>query len=263
LAVLTVELIELALDTHRGRLVASVENPKNSLLWHMSCFVRLAARLGMRFTAFQVCMAGGERDKWSGLLHNSARIHEVFAPLICDHCHIHRPWGLAKRPEGGWATAEEAEYPDRLCELLVDAVVDDLVAHGLARPSVQQKDEGDADPGDGSPASPAIHDGVVNSDAAMDRLERAVRRHVFVGSKTRTNITSAPRDDKGFLMEPVLSDVVRSGELFEAAKQMLPNFPFSMITVNKDLVCEPHRDRNGGPSAIVFLGRGDGRCPEL
>jgi len=97
-----------------------------------------------------------------------------------------------------------------------------------------------------------------NSDDAMNRLEAAVRGHKFKGSHTRTNITKAPRDAQGYLKEAVLSDVVRSGEVFEAVRPSLPNFPFTMVALNKNIACEPHRDRNGGPSAIVYFGRGTG-----
>ena len=68
------------------------------------------------------------------------------------------------------------------------------------------------------------------SEALWDRLELLLGTRQWKGTVTRTNITDAPQDASGHLLEPVMSDVVRSGEIFDLVRQMLPGVDKRWLT---------------------------------
>ena len=88
-------------------------------------------------------------------------------------------------------------------------------------------------------------------------LEQLVSKRKFTGSCKRTNITDAPRykHKKGstYLVSRIMSDVVREGPIFDHCVKMLGWTP-EQVTLNKNIVCKPHVDRNKGISAIAFVG---------
>ena len=47
----------------------SMENPRDSLYWHMPCMVPLTASLETHFAYLQHCAYGGERPKWTAWFH--------------------------------------------------------------------------------------------------------------------------------------------------------------------------------------------------
>ena len=74
---------------------------------------------------FQACAWGARRDKWTrlrcsgqGLLHLAKRCPGV------GPGHRHAAWGFSTETRGSWrfATAQEAEYPDALCEAVAEAL---------------------------------------------------------------------------------------------------------------------------------------------
>ena len=90
-----------------------VENPYNSLLWYLPEFVELLAVHGVDDAEYDACMFGGRRLKRQRLRGTATSIIKYFKGKRCDGSHQHLPWGKAG---GGFATAEEAEYPDAFCE---------------------------------------------------------------------------------------------------------------------------------------------------
>ncbi len=68
----------------------------------------------LRFSSSNVCGWGGARDKWSSWYTNAKWLK--FLQKACDGTHKHKPWGVSwKGKSYSWNTAEEAEYPAKLC----------------------------------------------------------------------------------------------------------------------------------------------------
>ena len=88
-------------------------------------------------------------------------------------------------------------------------------------------------------------------------LEDLMKKRKFAGTSTRLNVaanneTYIHKSGRAFLKEKVLSDVVRDGPIFEEVKKHHPWV--EQLTLNKNLLCTPHKDRNEGTSLICFLG---------
>ena len=91
-----------------------IENPGNSLLWYIDEFAALLKMEGVKDLGYHACMVGSRRKKWQRLRGHVGKMEEAFHGKWCDGSHVHAAW-----QEGGWsATAEEAEYPEKLCELV-------------------------------------------------------------------------------------------------------------------------------------------------
>ena len=90
----------------------SIEHPRRSLLWHIPAVYRLYA--GSWQLHYQACMHGGGRDKWSTWISNVPELMQL--ALACSKDHSHLSWGASISEQGpAFATAEEAAYPDLLC----------------------------------------------------------------------------------------------------------------------------------------------------
>ena len=91
---------------------------------------------------------------------------------------------------------------------------------------------------------------------AEELLERLQKRK-WHGSSTRLNIAEGPetyihKSGRKMLVTPVLTDVVKSGPISRLVQEQLPFV--EQVTLNKNLKCTKHRDRNEGDSFICFLG---------
>ena len=100
----------------------SIENPRNSLMWHIPGFLVLAADIHTQFVYFPHCAYGGDRPKWTAWLHRPATLFKALAATCPgeSHSHRHAPWGASE--SGTFATALETVYPDELCESVVAGV---------------------------------------------------------------------------------------------------------------------------------------------
>ena len=80
---------------------------------------------------FQVCMLGGDRDKWRRIVANFRGI--TVLNIKCDRSHTHLPWGFAKDQLGQqvWATSLESQYPRKMCITLVNTVLHFASQQGL------------------------------------------------------------------------------------------------------------------------------------
>ena len=126
-----------------------VENPTNSFLWELK-FFKYAVQHGC-FAHCQTCAWGSSRPKKTSFLSNKRSI--LMMERFCQDVppHEHEPWGLDST--GGFATAQEAEYPQAMCEQLVKFVDEvcaekdvQLVHAGIQPPRVHKQPKGRATP---------------------------------------------------------------------------------------------------------------------
>ena len=106
----------LALVGASRGLVLVIENPRRSLYWRTSAFLKIKHLFS--FTAFQNCAYGSRRDKWTALAFSSQ--HTAFAALnpVCPGtaCRAtHLAWGNSASASNGFATSAESAYPVALC----------------------------------------------------------------------------------------------------------------------------------------------------
>ena len=103
-----------------------VENPTNSL-WELK-FFKYAVQHGF-LAHCQACAWESSRPKKTSFLSNKRSI--LMMERFCEDVppHEHEPWGLDST--GGFATAQEAEYPHPMCEQLVK-FVDEVCAERIS-----------------------------------------------------------------------------------------------------------------------------------
>ena len=70
-------------------LLVTMENPKNSFFWWTKWVKRLISTVQTFTGDFQVCMMGGDRDKWTRILANFEEISAM--NVACDKSHQHGP----------------------------------------------------------------------------------------------------------------------------------------------------------------------------
>ena len=111
--------------------LVTMENPKNSYFWWTNWVKRLISTAQTFTGDFQVCMMGGDRDKWTRTLANFEEISAM--NIACDKSHQHAPWGFAVDSEGRqvWATALESQYPKKMCVVLTSIVLEVAASRAL------------------------------------------------------------------------------------------------------------------------------------
>ena len=82
-------------------------------MWYLPEFVQLLGTDGVEDAEFGACMFGGKRLKRQRLRGNATSVLRHFHNAKCDGGHSHLPWGKAGN---GFASAEEAEYPEAFCK---------------------------------------------------------------------------------------------------------------------------------------------------
>ncbi len=115
----------------RRGLLVSMENPKNSYFWITKWVISLMCEVSLFGTDFQVCMLGGDRDKWTKIVANYPEISQM--DIKCDKRHPHASWGFSHNHDGKktWATSIESQYPKKMCVCLVQTVLQRLHKQGL------------------------------------------------------------------------------------------------------------------------------------
>ena len=111
-----------AMCVQRG-VMATMENPRGSYLWMIPCVLELMRIYPLFATDFQACMYGSSRDKWTRIVASFEEITQLDA--ACDRSHKHLGWGFTTDAQGHkiWATAEESQYPRKLCIALVQTIL--------------------------------------------------------------------------------------------------------------------------------------------
>ena len=128
-------LTEIALYCVEHEKVICIENPRSSLYW-LTSFAQPLIKL-LKFTAHQACAYGGQRPKWTALLHNNDGFFN-----ICRTCpgqskqHIHKPWGYDMDKQQ-FSTKEEAAYPVDLAYAIACVFAEVAVLKGWLPPAVQ------------------------------------------------------------------------------------------------------------------------------
>lgn len=92
-----------------------MENPTNSWLWSLPFFESMIK--DAHFAHCHACAFGSTRKKKTSFLSNDPDIRIM--QRFCEEAppHDHEPWGY--NPEAGFATAMEAQYPEDMCQQLV------------------------------------------------------------------------------------------------------------------------------------------------
>ena len=112
-----------------------VENPTNSYLWQLEFFEYAVSRGS--FAHCHACAFGSLRAKKTSFLSNRPGISSM--QVFCEDVdpHEHAPWGYDQAD--GFATAAEAQYPDKMCEALMDFIENHCVDDQLdLRPATLQ-----------------------------------------------------------------------------------------------------------------------------
>ena len=111
----------------RRNVLATMENPRGSYFWLTPYVLDLQRIYPLYATDFQACMYGSLRDKWTRVVASFPEITSL--DMACDRKHKHLGWGFTLNAAGQkvWATAEESQYPRKLCIALVQLVLQ--VAH--------------------------------------------------------------------------------------------------------------------------------------
>ena len=119
-----------AMCLNRG-VLATMENPRGSYLWVIPFVLELMRAYSLFATDFQACMYGSMRDKWTRVIASFPEISQMDA--TCDRRHKHVGWGFTTNSQGQkvWATAEESQYPRKLCIALTQIVLQVAESHGV------------------------------------------------------------------------------------------------------------------------------------
>ena len=110
--------------------ILSLENPTRSHLWNTTWVSSLITDLGLIPITFQACMHGSKRDKWSTFYVNDSAFSSL--AITCDGSHTHLPWTVTKSDnQVNFSTANEAAYPELLCQRLAAIVANIAVSRGV------------------------------------------------------------------------------------------------------------------------------------
>ena len=112
--------------THRQGGYAGLEHPYDSLLWYTPEAERVRSLPGFMVSTWSQCCFGGRRTKWTSLLHNSRRVHQVMHNPTCN-CTHQEPYRVHQTSGGlHFDTSDESEYPWRMCQAYASAIAADL-----------------------------------------------------------------------------------------------------------------------------------------
>ena len=128
-------LCELAMKS--GAYV-SIENPSRSYMWMTRWMAKLISDFNLVEVKFQQCMWSGRRDKWSSFYTNAEWLHHLARE--CDQSHHHAPWGVSFHGnKHSFNTAEEAEYPQKLCAEIASSAMQAALVLGCIAVPLQSK----------------------------------------------------------------------------------------------------------------------------
>lgn len=110
-------------DAHKRGRFASLEHPWWSHLWYTDEAIELCDLPGMFVTCFSHCCFGGQRTKWTALVHNIPEVHRMMHTPSCGGHSGLLPYEC--HDEGGvlqFDTALEGEYPWQMCRTYARAL---------------------------------------------------------------------------------------------------------------------------------------------
>ena len=112
-------------------LLGAIENPTNSLFWKVPYIVDLVEDLGGYDVIFDSCCHGGARKKSTKFWCTDTWFNSLAAACPGNGQHFHKSWTptvVAGRVQ--YPTAEEAAYPELLCQRLAESFRDALLRLG-------------------------------------------------------------------------------------------------------------------------------------
>ena len=114
------KLVRFLVVATKRKILWSVENPKNSLLWEIPFFAELY--VDAEFVYFDACCYGGERLTAKAILTTCRALFSLAQK--CQGRHPRKPFGKIALPNGRnyWAAKDEAQYPRPLCMQIVSLV---------------------------------------------------------------------------------------------------------------------------------------------
>ena len=113
----------LILYCHYRKIHWSIEQPRRALFWWTKYWAMVLQHLDPYYVDFETCMYGSGRAKKTRLATSLAELQDL--NRSCDGNHQHQPWGATTK---GFATADEVEYPLKLCEQWAAIVANTLAA---------------------------------------------------------------------------------------------------------------------------------------
>ena len=114
-------------DAHERGRFASVEHPWSSIFWSTPEAMEICALPGFFVTCFSQCCFGGQRTKWTALVHNIPELHRALHKPDCGGHPGLLPYEVHE-VQGGlqFDTTAEAEYPWRMCRVYAQALKSQL-----------------------------------------------------------------------------------------------------------------------------------------
>lgn len=111
----------------RGKM-EMIEHPWNSWLWWTEEAMEVSELPGFYTTKFSHCCFGGARVKWTAIVHNVPRLHELMNLETCPGHVGLLTYEVHEVGDGtlSFDTAKEAMYPWGMCRVMAQAVSEQL-----------------------------------------------------------------------------------------------------------------------------------------
>lgn len=154
-------------EAYQQKRLFSLEHPWSSHLWSSEEAEELQRLPGVFVTSFSHCCYGGQRVKWTRLVHNIPYLHTM---LHLDECPGHVGLLPYEVHDEGGELRFEAEYPWRLCRAWAQGVVGQLRRQFPSPASGQVFNEEDAIMG----ALRRSTKGFQNEDLARDTCQQVL-----------------------------------------------------------------------------------------
>ena len=107
--------------------IGSMEHPYNSYVWYTQEVAEMLAE-GWTLMVYSHCCFGGNRVKWTALLHNCPRLHQALHKPDCPGHWNLQPYRVTRDNTGHllFDTGQEAEYPWAFCTAYAKALAAQL-----------------------------------------------------------------------------------------------------------------------------------------
>eukprot|EP00438_Fugacium_kawagutii_P035175 Skav225826 [mRNA] locus=scaffold2516:55037:59475:- [translate_table: standard] len=111
-------------DGHSRGKMESLEHPWSSLIWYTEEAIALCEMPGIMVTGFSHCCFGGQRTKWTSIVHNIPCLHEMMNRPDCPGHPDLLPYEVHELEDGSLSfdTAKEAMYPWPMCKVMAKAI---------------------------------------------------------------------------------------------------------------------------------------------
>ena len=202
-------------DAHERGRFASVEHPWSSIFWSTPEAMEICALPGFFVTCFSQCCFGGQRTKWTALVHNIPELHRALHKPDCGGHPGLLPYEVHEVQVGlQFDTTAEAEYPWRMCRVYAQALKSQLQLLSPSPSAGVFDEEGEIMAALRS-STRGLQNPVIASRAAMRVLEvirsmvpgkekellKTMLRHIFLRD-TDVKLLSSAEDGSQSMMSP-------------------------------------------------------------